>query len=91
MPGGGTLRVELDSRDGWATVTVTDSGPGVPAELRERIFEPFFTTRPGGSGLGLAASRAIAESHGGTLELDAEARGATFVLRLPVAAEAEGR
>jgi signal transduction histidine kinase len=87
MPGGGTLRVGLECRDGWATVTVTDSGPGVPGELRQRIFEPFFTTRSDGSGLGLAASRAIAESHGGTLELDGHGPGATFRLRLPVADE----
>jgi two-component system NtrC family sensor kinase len=89
MPGGGTLSIGLDHGEGWATVSVADSGPGIPAELRERIFEPFFTTRPGGSGLGLAACRAIAEGHGGMLELDARGQGATFLLRLPAADGAE--
>ena len=85
LPGGGAVTVDVDCSDGSATVAVADSGPGVPDDLRDRIFEPFFTTRPHGSGLGLAASRAIAETHGGTLELAAGGPGATFVLRLPLA------
>jgi signal transduction histidine kinase len=84
---GGTVTVELLRRDRLAVLRVSDSGPGVPKALEAAIFEPFFTTRTGGSGLGLAAGRAIAESHGGTLELDASGPGATFVLRLPVARE----
>jgi signal transduction histidine kinase len=67
-------------------VAISDSGPGVPAELRARIFEPFFTTRrPTGSGLGLALAREIVERHGGALRLaDAVAhRGATFEIVLP--------
>ena len=59
-----------------------------PVELAERVFEPFFTTKRDGTGLGLAASRAIAESHGGSLELRARDRGASFVLTLPLANEA---
>ncbi|MDQ3823015.1 MAG: ATP-binding protein [Actinomycetota bacterium] len=90
LPGGGTLTVGLDVDGRWARVSVADSGPGVPADLRDRIFEPFFTTRADGSGLGLAACRAIAESHGGTLELAAGEGGATFVLRLPLADETDG-
>lgn len=70
---------------------VSDNGPGVPAELRDRIFDPFFTTKPEGSGtgVGLSVSRAIAREHGGELVLENRsentARGATFVLRLPLA------
>jgi signal transduction histidine kinase len=86
MPGGGTITVELRQEGGWATVTVADSGAGVPVGLEERIFEAFFTTQPTGSGLGLAAGRAIAKSHGGSLELrPAAGGGSSFVLRLPVA------
>jgi len=67
---------------------VEDDGPGIAAEDRERIFDPFFTTKdPGeGTGLGLSNALRIAEQLGGRLDLDPEvARGAAFVLRLPVA------
>lgn len=69
--------------------SVADSGPGVPAGLRERIFYPFFTTKPRGCGIGLANVQKIVAGHGGRLELDAsEARGAVFRVRLPLDAEA---
>ena len=82
------MLVDVEAGGGRATVTVSDTGDGIPVELAERVFEPFFTTRPDGSGLGLSASRAIAESHGGGLELRAQDRGTTFVLTLPLADEA---
>lgn len=63
-----------------------DSGPGVPATLRDRIFDPYFTTKPEGSGtgLGLAVSRSIAREHGGDLVLESSDHGACFCLTLPV-------
>jgi two-component system, NtrC family, sensor histidine kinase PilS len=64
------------------SVTVRDSGPGVPAELEGRIFDPFFTTRSGGTGLGLALVHRAAEAHGGAILVD----GARFTLYLPGAA-----
>lgn len=65
-------------------VEVTDDGPGVPAALRASLFEPLVSARRGGTGLGLALGRRIAEAHGGTLELGEEASGgASFVLSLP--------
>lgn len=85
LPAGGKVLVDVEAEGERATVTVTDTGDGVPVELAERVFEPFFTTRRDGAGLGLAASRAIAESHGGGLELRAQDRGASFVLTLPLA------
>ena len=71
--------------DGRAEVVVSDDGPGVPPENRQRIFQRFVTTRPGGNGLGLSTSREIAQAHGGTLTLREDAPGATFVLTLPPA------
>jgi signal transduction histidine kinase len=66
-------------------VVVTDSGPGVPAEERERIFEPFFSTKDKGTGLGLAIARQMAEDHGGTLTCErAPVGGSLFRLHLPV-------
>jgi signal transduction histidine kinase len=86
---GGEVRLEIREAPGpLAEVAVTDSGPGVPAQARERIFEPFFTTKPSGTGLGLAISRAIAKAHGGDVVLAGDgAAGATFTLSLPAGAE----
>ena len=83
--------VELTATGSQATLVVTDDGPGVPVDHRERIFDRFYradeSTSPaaGGTGLGLAIARAIAENHGGTLDLFDCAVGARFVLRLPAA------
>ncbi|MDY0003460.1 MAG: ATP-binding protein, partial [Polyangia bacterium] len=68
-----------------ASITVLDAGPGLPEGLGEDIFKPFVTTRAGGTGLGLAVSRRIAEEHGGELTASpGEERGAMFRLRLPI-------
>jgi nitrogen fixation/metabolism regulation signal transduction histidine kinase len=86
MEGEGTLT--LSSRragGGDMTITCADSGPGVPAEDRDRIFAPYFTTKSDGTGLGLAIVRRVIEDHGGTLELadGAATTGAAFIVRLP--------
>ncbi|MFP4336204.1 MAG: sensor histidine kinase [Wenzhouxiangella sp.] len=66
-------------------IWVIDNGPGVPQDLVGRLFEPFVSGRPGGTGLGLAVARSVAEAHGGSLHLAEGAdRGARFVLRLPL-------
>lgn len=83
---GGKLLLKAE-KNGVNTLnmSLTDDGPGVPLELQERLFDPFFTTRPQGTGLGLAAVRAIASAHGGSVWLEsAHGQGATFGLRLPV-------
>ncbi len=89
MPGGGHLRIETASGGGFVSLTVTDSGPGIPPELRERVFEPFFTTKgAAGTGLGLAVCRSIVEGHRGTIELASQpGPGATFVVRVPAHSE----
>jgi C4-dicarboxylate-specific signal transduction histidine kinase len=66
-------------------ITVSDSGQGIPAALREKIFQPFFTTNPKGFGMGLAISRSILEAHGGRLRAANRCGGgATFRISLPV-------
>lgn len=65
-------------------ITVSDNGPGIPQEARERVFEPFETSRAAGSGLGLSIVREIARAHGGDVHLaGSEGGGATFVLEVP--------
>jgi two-component system NtrC family sensor kinase len=86
MPKGGTLRIASSARDGNVTVSLTDTGAGIKAELLDRIFEPFFTTKPvgKGTGLGLSVSDGIVQQHGGTLEVQSrEGQGSTFVIALP--------
>ncbi|MBT9456642.1 MAG: PAS domain S-box protein [Burkholderiaceae bacterium] len=69
---------------------VSDNGAGVPPELREQVFAPFFTTKAEGvgTGMGLAVSRSIAQSHGGSLLLEDGQGGASFRLSLPLSGEA---
>jgi two-component system, NtrC family, sensor histidine kinase PilS len=67
-------------------ISVTDHGPGIPAEDREHIFEPFFTTKDAGTGLGLAIVHRIVEDHEGTLEVNSplpDGPGTRITLRLP--------
>jgi signal transduction histidine kinase len=82
-----TVVVEVTQTTDGPTVSVTDNGPGVPADQRERIFEPFVRlprNGHGGTGLGLAIVRRTIESHGGTITCDpSPAGGARFTLRLP--------
>ena len=85
-----TLKLEADA--GQASLTVIDSGPGIPAPDRPRVFEPFFTTRAEGLGLGLSLCETLAASMDGQLELlELPGRGAAFRLTLPQApADASG-
>jgi two-component system sensor histidine kinase FlrB len=80
------LNLELLARrtpQGRAQIVVSDDGPGVPAQIRERIFEPFFTTRSRGNGIGLSIVKSVVEAHGGTVCLAEAVCGATFVIELP--------
>ena len=70
--------------NGMVELCVSDTGPGVPAQLRERLFDPFFTTKPHGLGLGLSISRSIIAAHGGRLWVSsAPGSGATFCISIP--------
>jgi signal transduction histidine kinase len=85
---GGMLTVKTErSECGQVLISVTDTGVGLPAGKADEIFNPFFTTKPQGSGMGLAISRSIVESHGGRLWATSnEERGTAFHFTLPTAA-----
>lgn len=86
----GAIHVASRSTGDGVEVSVTDTGPGVPAPLLPQIFEPFFSTKQAasGTGLGLAISQQIVQQHGGTLELDLTyTKGARFVMWLPTHGE----
>jgi len=90
MKGKGNFRVRAaaGSSPGRALVLeLSDEGPGVPPEIRDRIFEPFVTAgKTRGTGLGLAVARRFVEQHGGRLELLPEGPGARFRMTLPLEA-----
>jgi len=81
---GGELTVKSQMQDSQVLFSVSDTGVGLPMEKMDQIFSAFFTTKPQGSGMGLAISRSIVESHGGRLWATAnDRRGATFHFTLP--------
>jgi two-component system OmpR family sensor kinase len=88
-PPGTPVTVSVRREGDWAVLEVADRGPGVPDALRERVFDRFASGagdggRAGGSGLGLAIVKAVADAHGGRVELsEAAGGGARFVVTLP--------
>ena len=84
------VQLRTQAREGWVRLTVDDSGPGIPREIRGRIFDPFFTTKSPdeGTGLGLAICQRVVTEVGGKIWLeDSELGGARFVVELPAAPE----
>jgi two-component sensor histidine kinase len=82
----GKISIETNCEGGRVMMAVSDSGCGVDSSLREKIFMPFFTTKPEGTGLGLHVCRLIAESFGGSLELDSSIpHGTRFILKFKAA------
>jgi signal transduction histidine kinase len=93
LPPGGRVTVQTAmAPDGGVTLSVTDDGPGIRPEDREKIFDVFYSNRPGGTGLGLAIAARILEAHGGGISVESGpgGKGARFVLRLPRRHAAEG-
>jgi PAS domain S-box-containing protein len=84
MQGRGTIRVSLSAMDDTCQIAFSDSGPGIPFELREKIFTPFFTTKVRGSGLGLPTAKRLIEAHRGQISVACPPGGGTTVtIRLP--------
>jgi signal transduction histidine kinase/putative methionine-R-sulfoxide reductase with GAF domain len=90
MPMGGKLRLQVDKVGEQLQWTVSDTGPGIPPELRGRLFELFATGKKGGTGLGLAIVKKVVDDHHGTIAVESGSTGTTFVIKLPLARPTDG-
>jgi len=91
MPQGGRIRIHssFEPKTKHVVLRISDTGPGIPAEIQNRMFEPFFTTKKTGTGLGLAIVYGIMERHKGSLKVEsAPGRGTTMIVTLPTDIEA---
>jgi two-component system sensor kinase FixL len=85
MQGRGRLQVDVNAIDSSCQIAISDSGPGIPADVREKIFTPFFTTKARGTGLGLPTARRFVDAHNGQIVIDCPPSGGTrVVVRLPI-------
>jgi C4-dicarboxylate-specific signal transduction histidine kinase len=79
------IKVASNVENNFVLVRVSDSGPGIPVELRTKVLEPFYTTKKTGSGIGLSLCHRIITDHGGSLTVEtSEWSGAEFVIKLPI-------
>jgi len=86
----GRVSVDVATDGGVCRIAISDDGPGIPEEVRERIFEPFFTTKHRGTGLGLPTAKRVVERHGGSIEIQCPPTGGTVVtVSLPLDPKAQ--
>lgn len=86
----GVVHIEAQTREASIEMEVRDEGPGIPADVTPHLFEPFFTTKHDGTGLGLAVTKTIVESHGGQIAVAPNApRGARFLITIPLQQESK--
>jgi signal transduction histidine kinase len=86
MPNGGELRFEATAGENGTELRISDTGAGIPEDLREKIFRLYFSTKKEGSGIGLAMTFRIVQLHDGTIDFTSEpGKGTTFLIRLPIA------
>lgn len=86
MDGGGVLSVRTRCEETSCSLSVSDTGNGIPPEVMPKIFDPFYSTKGvgEGTGLGLTVSKAIVEQHGGEISVETSGQGTTFTVKLPV-------
>jgi two-component system, NtrC family, sensor histidine kinase HydH len=82
---GGEITIQAVVENSDLCLSIIDTGKGIPPEVLAKIFQPFFSTKPSGSGLGLATTRKIIESHHGTIDVQSEpGKGTKITIKLPV-------
>jgi two-component system, NtrC family, sensor histidine kinase HydH len=83
METGGILQIHLLEMGRQVEIVISDTGPGIPENIRTRIFDPFFTTKAKGIGLGLSISYRIIKMHSGSIQAASSSKGSTFTIVLP--------
>jgi signal transduction histidine kinase len=92
MGRGGTITITIGQSDGFGMISVADTGPGIPPEMRDQLFKPFATSKKEGSGIGLALVKRFVDNFGGSVTVESEpGHGATFHLKLPLARPDEAK
>jgi len=85
MPNGGVLKIVAQHNKGIASISVSDTGGGIPPEIQPKLFTPLFTTKSKGQGLGLAVTKRLVEAQNGTITYQTQLnRGTTFTIQLPI-------
>ena len=88
MPEGGKLIITSRKRDDTLEFAFTDTGKGIPDEIKEKIWTPLFTTKSKGMGLGLAICKRMIEAHGGSISVEITVgKGTTFTIKIPLKKE----
>jgi signal transduction histidine kinase len=82
MPKGGKLTITASQKENQTTITVEDTGKGIPEEIKPKLFTPLFTTKSKGQGFGLAVTKRLIEALGGTISFESEAgKGTIFFIK----------
>ena len=85
------IRIATSRDEGFAELSVSDRGPGIPEDKQKQVFEPFFTTKAEGMGMGLSIARTIVEMHGGSIEVEGrKSGGTTFRVLVPLVQSGRG-
>ena len=84
MPGGGDMHLNVSKKDECVTISIKDTGPGIPKELHDKIFNLFYSTKSGGTGVGLAITQNIIQAHAGNIRFSNLKKGAEFIIELPL-------
>ena len=93
MPQGGQITINSRLENNCVVLSISDTGIGIPDDIKERVFDPFFTTKnSGGLGMGLSVAYHIISRHGGSINVDSSVgKGATFHIKLPLAVSTSKR